>query len=693
MVRADSPHGNEGGLSIRLFRDDDRRNQLSQTAVTLIRAGTFSRNQSSCDSATDCLSNDAGSLLRERPLHAPHQVIYQIRHPRRVEAPISPTIEVLSLKFYGHKACKFCHQKSARPLLLSPVCQELPTHRHSIAFKARMNQPDAPRSTPELISQSVPASETSTRAGSVTNLVGSDSWPRESYRDSHGHHVEQHAVISGDVNSHASVVSQERWAADSFVAPSLDKEQQVDTPALASESNRTTITVPVLIGGSDIGTLIGAAERNTDDAASDNASGCEDTNIARHVCTVPDCNKTFSTPAHLSRHAKLHGGTKPHKCLLDMCSKTFTRRDNMMVHYRAHARKLGIVEMKDRMLSSMRQARHHHHSYLHPATLQHPMHDHAAAEAFAAQYGGAPHPHFYNNGLVAPHFGRLTHFVPQSNQHYAMFTAANAPSQAPQASVRESPYEVRPAPYGPPAEQNDGSSHLYVYNPAMLQQPLHCQAPQQGQLQPNATEPLKRHDFELNGLQSQCYPYQAQSQPQRQHAAPSSASNEIFRYSLPSFDVPSSQSIFQQTQPQQTTRQASRLSPPSQASVINEMQVSNGISPSIPQPSQNQSQQPHNKLSYVSQRYEMASEPVSPSLASRISFNMQPSPTINSNNPSATWPQVQSSNDQSSYIIYSNNNQNQSHQPPRMGHLADECTETIDSNSARHTASRQFPIF
>ncbi|TPX53094.1 hypothetical protein SeMB42_g00991 [Synchytrium endobioticum] len=285
-----------------------------------------------------------------------------------------------------------------------------------------------------------------------------------------------------------------------------------------------------------------------------------------------------------------------------------------------------------------------------------------------------------------------------------MFTAANAPSQAPQASVRESPYEVRPAPYGPPAEQNDGSSHLYVYNPAMLQQPLHCQAPQQGQLQPNATEPLKRHDFELNGLQSQCYPYQAQSQPQRQHAAPSSASNEIFRYSLPSFDVPSSQSIFQQTQPQQTTRQASRLSPPAQASVINELQVANIMASPIPTKANSK-----NLITYQHtwpQRYDMAPGPAGPPLTSRISYNMQHPHSTNSNVPGASWPHVTSTqrgeyysqssfNNQHSYTLYSSNDQSQSQQPPSaepMGHPVDEFADITD-NAARNTISHQLSIF
>ncbi|KAJ3178703.1 transcriptional repressor [Gaertneriomyces sp. JEL0708] len=65
--------------------------------------------------------------------------------------------------------------------------------------------------------------------------------------------------------------------------------------------------------------------------------------VQKHVCQYEGCGKTFTTSAHLSRHAKLHIGIKPHRCPLPECNKGFARRDNMMVHYRAHARKLGLM--------------------------------------------------------------------------------------------------------------------------------------------------------------------------------------------------------------------------------------------------------------------------------------------------------------------------------------------------------------
>lgn len=62
----------------------------------------------------------------------------------------------------------------------------------------------------------------------------------------------------------------------------------------------------------------------------------------RHACKHKDCGKSFTTSAHLSRHVKLHTGQRPHKCPLPGCKKEFARRDNMLVHYRTHAKKSGV---------------------------------------------------------------------------------------------------------------------------------------------------------------------------------------------------------------------------------------------------------------------------------------------------------------------------------------------------------------
>jgi len=51
-----------------------------------------------------------------------------------------------------------------------------------------------------------------------------------------------------------------------------------------------------------------------------------------------NCDKTFTTSGHASRHSKIHLGVKNILCEYPGCTKKFTRNDNMKQHYKTHFR-------------------------------------------------------------------------------------------------------------------------------------------------------------------------------------------------------------------------------------------------------------------------------------------------------------------------------------------------------------------
>ncbi|KAF3764768.1 hypothetical protein M406DRAFT_98369 [Cryphonectria parasitica EP155] len=58
----------------------------------------------------------------------------------------------------------------------------------------------------------------------------------------------------------------------------------------------------------------------------------------RYPCKDPNCDKSFTTSGHASRHAKIHEGLKPISCTFAGCPKRFTRQDNMKQHLETHRR-------------------------------------------------------------------------------------------------------------------------------------------------------------------------------------------------------------------------------------------------------------------------------------------------------------------------------------------------------------------